>query len=152
MFPKQTEGTVPLEGHVTQRCVQGPDALHVNVTASVTPTDIQIQQRALACTTADARVHQSRKSSPSFQNKCFQSHVAVARKTLKRYDRKGDWRDEKPSCQRRMTGMVPANKKATATHYSQDLWTNSVLNLQADGLQQQKTQEPQKDQRLCQIH
>lgn len=66
MFPKQTEGTIPLEGHVTQRCVQGPDALHVNVTASVTPADIQIQQRAVVCATADARVFQSRKSSPSF--------------------------------------------------------------------------------------
>lgn len=66
MFPKQTEGTIPLEGHVTQRCVQGPDALHVNVTASVTPADIQIQQRAVVCVAADARVYQSRKSSPSF--------------------------------------------------------------------------------------
>lgn len=66
MFPKQTEGTIPLEGHVTQRCVQGPDALHVNVTASVTPADIQIQQRAVVCATADARVYQSWKSSPGF--------------------------------------------------------------------------------------
>lgn len=65
-FPKQTEGTIPLEGHVTQRCVQGPDVLHVNVTASVTPTDIQIQQRPLVGIRADACVHQSRTSSPSF--------------------------------------------------------------------------------------
>lgn len=42
MVSKQTEGTIPLEGHVTQPCVQRPDALHVNVTACVTPTDIQI--------------------------------------------------------------------------------------------------------------
>lgn len=86
MFPKQTEGTIALEGHVTQRCVQGPDALHVNVTASATPPDIQIQQRALVCTTADACVRQSQKGSPSAcgtNASRYQSHAIVVLKTLK---------------------------------------------------------------------
>lgn len=86
MFPKQTEGTIPLEGHVTQRCVQGLDALHVNVTASATLPDIQIQQRALVCTTADARVRQSRKSSPSCRGTTasrYRSQAVVVLKTLK---------------------------------------------------------------------